>query len=111
MKIGDLGDAIQERDEESYSATSPITLGTEGTLAFFSPERAAGAAYGVGADVWALGVALVAVWTGRLPSRPRRRNLRRPARDASGNLMVSSLRRRRPQTSSPSPPVEPGTKG
>ena len=35
-----------------------------------APERAAGACYGCEADAWALGVTLVAVWTGRLPLVP-----------------------------------------
>ena len=34
--------------------------GTEGTLGYFSPERARGGAYDAGADVWALGATLVA---------------------------------------------------
>jgi len=67
VKLGDLGDATVERDDEPNSPGTPTTLGTEGTLAFFSPERASGGRYGVGADVWALGVTLVAVWTGKLP--------------------------------------------
>ena len=44
MKVGDLGDAVPEQDEDTnVSASTPVTLGTEGTLAFFAPERAAGA--------------------------------------------------------------------
>ena len=41
--VGDLGDAVPEQDEDTNVSTStPVTLGTEGTLAFFAPERAAG---------------------------------------------------------------------
>ena len=94
VKIGDLGVSCVERSPASKlfgtlrddsrtdlsesdvsgrgaptprSPPTPSSLGTEGTLAFFSPERAAGGHYGVAADVWALGVALVAVSTGAPP--------------------------------------------
>ena len=98
VKIGDLGLAVREAPRKksvdggdtpssptssSSSAASRLfrrpsssddyggsasSLGTEGTLAYFSPERARGPGdYGTKSDVFALGVTLFAVRTGALP--------------------------------------------
>lgn len=38
-----------------------------GTIRYMSPERLAGAGYGVAADVWSLGVVLLELASRRLP--------------------------------------------
>ncbi|KAH8060870.1 MAP kinase kinase [Aureococcus anophagefferens] len=53
---------------DDYGGGSASSLGTEGTLAYFSPERARGPGdYGLKSDVFALGVTLFAVRRGALP--------------------------------------------
>ncbi|GAB5369047.1 hypothetical protein AAMO2058_001371900 [Amorphochlora amoebiformis] len=57
VKVGDLGLACQ------VSGMSEV----QGTLAFFSPERFMSQPHSFPADIWALGITLIAVATGKMP--------------------------------------------
>jgi serine/threonine protein kinase len=44
-----------------------VSMCLTGTMAYMSPERIEGGMYGVSADVWSLGLALLTLALGRLP--------------------------------------------
>ena len=62
VKVADLGVAAV-----APGPSPPAFTERAGTFSFFSPERARGEPYGYAADVWALGVSLIALCTGRVP--------------------------------------------
>ena len=53
--------------EAAGAAGTPKMVEAGGTTAFLSPERVRGAPYGFGCDVWAMGVTLITLATGRCP--------------------------------------------
>jgi len=71
VKVIDFGLAKQEHDSETTAAnvTRPGTL--VGTIAYMAPEQASGKPADARSDLWAVGMLLFELLTGRLPFRSR----------------------------------------